>query len=172
MKQISLFIVIMTGLVLVSFTEETSHIRDDFHEAVTSECKLQSIIVSKSYPNTALTKAYKGLATCTSAEFATWPNTKWKYFTDGKALIEAAVKANGTNPEIRYTRMMVQLNAPALVNYSSHISSDLKIFEEQLMDYDVSLQWKESFIDNLKASGGMSANQLNQLSKLKEKLTK
>lgn len=171
-SKIFLFIAIITGFVLVSFTREASHIRDDFHKAVTSECKLQTIIVSKTYPNNAMTKAYKGLASCTSADFATWPTTKWKYFTEGKTLIESAIKSETSNPEIRYVRLMVQLNAPALVGYSDEISNDLAIFVKELPHYSIDTSWKSTFIDNLKNSNELSTSQINTLKTLKEGIIK
>ena len=170
--KIFLYIVIISGFVLVSFTFEANHIRDDFHEAVTSECKLQTIIVSKSYPNDNVTKAYKGLAKCTSADFATWPGTKWKYFTEGKSLIEAAIVGDSKNPEIRYVRLMVQLNAPALVGYSDEITEDLGIFVKYLTDYPVGISWKTTFIENLTNSGALSTNQKTQLTTLETNLLK
>ncbi len=163
MKKRAIPFIVSIGLTLLSFTVNSNHIRDDFHDAVESECKLQTIIVSKTYPNNQVTKAYKGLATCTSAEFATWPTTKWKYFTDGKALIKESIKSAPQNPEIRYVRLMVQLNAPALVGYSSEIDEDLKIFVQYIGDYAVDADWKTSFIINLKTSDGISATQIAQL---------
>ena len=157
---------------LLSFTLNEKHIRDDFHEAVKSECKLQAIIVAKTYPNNQVTQAYKGLASCTSAEFATWPTTKWKLFTEGKARIESAIKAAPSNPEIRYARLMVQLNAPAIVGYSDDIDSDLNIFVQNLVEYKVSQTWKTSFINNLKSSDGINAAQIAQLSTLQTNTNK
>lgn len=171
-KKIFLFIVIISGLVLASFKFEATHIRDDFHQAVKSESKLQTLIVSKSYPNNYVTKAYKGLAKCTSADFATWPTTKWKYFTEGKALIETAILGDQTNPEIRYVRLMVQLNAPGIVNYSDNIYTDLEIFEENITAYSLDVSWKTSFIDKLISAGALSSKQVTQLTTLKESLLK
>ena len=163
MKRRAIPLIVSIGLTLLSFTVNLNHIRDDFHDAVKSECKLQAIIVSKTYPTNQVTKAYKGLATCTSAELATWPTTKWKYFTDGKALIEEAITAAPLNPEIRYIRLMVQLNAPVMVGYSSEIDQDLKIFVENIGDYVIDADWKRSFIKNLKTSDGISTKQIEQL---------
>ncbi len=148
---------------LFSFTQSSKHIREVFHESVKSESKLQSLIASKDYPNTDVTNAYKGLAKCTSADFATWPTTKWTYFKEGKALIEAAVKASPANPEIAYVRFMVQANAPALVDYSDEIEHDISVFQNNIQKYNVSDTWKQKFIKQMAASVNLTAAQKTRI---------
>ncbi|MFT5512228.1 MAG: hypothetical protein ACI8SE_000625 [Bacteroidia bacterium] len=166
MKKISFVVLAIGCLVSAAFSLKVSHIREDFHKSVRSECKLQAIIVSTTYPNDNITKGYKGLAKCTSAEFANWPSTKWKYFTEGKTLIEGAIDSDPQNPEVRYIRLMVQLNAPNLVGYSSDIDADLSLFITNIKTYNLTNSWKINFINNLIASNEIDTNYTTQLTAL------
>ena len=133
---------------------------------------MQAIIVSTAYPNDNVTLAYKGLASCTSADFAIWPSTKWKLFIEGKSRIEKAIKSDPTNPEVRYVRLMVQLNAPAFVGYSDDIDDDLGVFIAQIKQYPVGTTWKSFFIENLKDSDRTTSSQETKLSTLLTELNK
>lgn len=113
---------------------------------------------------------YQGLANCVSANYAFWPSTKWSFFKTGKAKIEFAIKQNSTNPELRYIRLMVQLNAPDLVGYSDEVTSDMNFFIQHLSNYSIDRKWKVRFIDNLMKTEYISQIHLNQLKSLKHKV--
>lgn len=131
---------------------------------------LKSILNNTTYPSSNLTLAYKGVASCMSAEYATFPTTKWSYFSDGKENLDKAVKASPMNPEIRYARLLIQLNVPSFLMYNSNVTVDLAKFRLHLPKYSVSLVWKKRFIDNLLTSKRITESQKNTLTKLKNEL--
>ncbi|MFY0624669.1 MAG: hypothetical protein JXR07_00115 [Reichenbachiella sp.] len=73
-------------------------------------------------------QAYQGLSMTLMAEHVFSPLNKLSYFQDGKELIEKCIKENPNNPELRYIRLIVQLNAPYFLGYNDNIENDLKIF--------------------------------------------
>lgn len=68
--------------------------------------------------------AYKGAVATLKANFAKRVKDKKAYFTEGAQLIEAAVRAEPQNIEIRYIRLSVQENAPKFLKYNESIEAD------------------------------------------------
>ena len=58
------------------------------------------------------------------AKFAKARSDKKEFFKEGISLIESAVKADGSNIEIRYIRMSVQENSPRFLGYHKNIDED------------------------------------------------
>ncbi|MBI1267393.1 MAG: hypothetical protein GC193_08195 [Cryomorphaceae bacterium] len=75
----------------------------------------------------AVVRAYRGCAIAMSAEYSFNPFTKLSRFTEGKDLIESAVAAKPTDPEIRFLRLGVQIFAPGFLNYNDQITADTKV---------------------------------------------
>jgi hypothetical protein len=68
--------------------------------------------------------AYKGAVSTLKAKFAKARSDKKEFFKEGISLIESAVKADGSNIEIRYIRMSVQENSPRFLGYHKNIDED------------------------------------------------
>ncbi|WP_051267985.1 hypothetical protein [Terrimonas ferruginea] len=49
---------------------------------------------------------------------------KLKLFKEGKSKLEEAISKDGNNAEYRFLRLMIQENAPGIVNYSGDIDED------------------------------------------------
>ena len=124
-------------------------IRADFHEKELNEQRLEAIIGKTGYEETPLTPAYKGLCETMMARYAFLPTTKLKYFNHGKAKIEAAIRKQKDNPELRYIRLMVQLNAPSLLGYYAQVSGDIEFFINGVEHYGIDKKWIVLFTDNL-----------------------
>jgi hypothetical protein len=71
-----------------------------------------------------LLTCYKGMAWLLKANFSINPYNKWTYFNKGKELLEAALKRDPGNVEIRFMRFCVQTNVPSFLNYNSQINTD------------------------------------------------
>lgn len=79
---------------------------------------------------TSLITAYKGVSTAMYASTVISPISKLSYFKKGKAAIEQAVKGDSKNVEIRFLRLAIQSQIPAILGYSENIQEDLaKIIE-------------------------------------------
>lgn len=141
-------------------------IRKSFHDSMFSEKGLQEIVDNKDYTDNAITKAYKGLAESMLAEYAYLPTTKYSLFKAGKKKIEAAVKSSPNSAEIRYTRLMVQLNAPSMLGYDENIDSDLNYFVKRIKSEVKESYWRAKFVKNLKSCSNITAEQKKKLQNL------
>jgi hypothetical protein len=52
---------------------------------------------------------------------------KLKLFKEGKSKLEDAIAKDANNPEYRFLRLMIQENAPGIVNYSGDIDEDKEL---------------------------------------------
>ena len=153
----------------------SADIRTDFHNGMFEETKLIKIAEKNYYPSSNLVLAYRGISKTMISDHVFLPTTKLGYFNDGKADLENAIKTEPNNPELRYLRLLVQLNSPFFLGYSSNISSDVTIFVNNLKDFNISEYWKIKFIDNLLgttnlfASDTLTAEQKNKIRALKTK---
>lgn len=68
--------------------------------------------------------AYKGAISTLKAKFAKPKNEKKEFFKEGVALIEAALKSDPNNSEIRYIRLSVQQNSPKFLGYHKNVEED------------------------------------------------
>lgn len=100
-----------------------------------------------------LTRAYQGAALARVAGFGFNPYSKFTQFSDGKMLLEAAILKAPSNAEIRFIRLSIQLNAPALLNYNSNIDEDTQIIVKALLN--------RTFATNKKLEKNITAFVLN-----------
>ena len=69
-------------------------------------------------------KGYQGVLTMTMAEHVSNPYTKYKYFNKGKDILEAAIKSDPFNLELRYLRYVCQYYTPDFVDYKGQMKQD------------------------------------------------
>jgi hypothetical protein len=158
-------------LILIGSFSFAADIRSDFHKGMFEEDKLTNLSESKTYGNSNLAKAYQGLSKTMLADYMFLPTSKLSYFNDGKALIEKAIKNEPNNPEYRYLRLLVQLNAPFFLSYNSKIDSDVLFLCNNLVSFELSKYWKLKFVDNLLAAEALSENQELKLKAVKKKMS-
>lgn len=145
-------------------------IRSDFHAGKLSQEKLETIINNKSYENTPMTTAYKGLCETMMAEYVYLPTSKLKYFNRGKKKINEAISQTPADPELRYVRLMVQLNAPSFLGYNGKIQEDLKIFIKNKEQFEGGNQWLKTFANNLLQTKNLTGQQRDQLVRFREEI--
>ncbi len=124
-------------------------IRLIFHQGMTSEAELVKILNVTEYSDRDLLLAYQGIAQTMMANHVFWPVTKFNHFSEGRHKIEAAIKSAPNNPELRYIRLMVQLNAPSFLGYSHNIQEDIEQLDQYLVTYNLENHWKLVFVSNL-----------------------
>lgn len=76
--------------------------------------------------------AYKVAAEMTLANCVGNPWKKYQYFKDGKKELEAAIKKEQNNLEIRYLRFAVQENLPGFLSYNN-LEEDKEFLIESLI---------------------------------------
>lgn len=69
-------------------------------------------------------KGYLGAYQMMMAKHAFNPISKLSHFKKGKKELEAAIKSQPKNLELRFIRLTIQENVPSLLNYSSQIQED------------------------------------------------
>jgi hypothetical protein len=71
--------------------------------------------------------AYRGACSAASAGSVSGVQKKLKYFNNGKDELETAVRQLPNDPEIRFLRLVTQINAPGFLGYSSNTENDKKV---------------------------------------------
>jgi len=72
-------------------------------------------------------KGYRGVALAMYADIADGVSAKLDYFNRGKDLLEAAIKEQPDNAELRFLRLTVQAEAPFMLGYSGAIEQDAEV---------------------------------------------
>ena len=84
--------------------------------------------------------AYKGAAITIKAKFAKTIKEKKRLFAEGVKLVEAAVKSEPNDIEIRLIRLSIQENTPKILNYKKNIVEDKKLLLSKLEEQSQSLR--------------------------------
>lgn len=116
---------------------------------------------------TPLQMAFKGTARAMMADDAGNVLNKWRYFRQGRKLIDQAVLVDPQNPEIRLLRFSVQCHIPALLNYD-HRTKDETVIEAnwaRLLQGNYSSvwldAWKNLLLENSKTAHNKWPQQTN-----------
>lgn len=136
--------------------------RDAF-PVIKSEKIARSLIEDLESSSQTVALAYRGAITTMLAEFVNSPWTKYKYFQDGKSMLEKAVKKNPGNPEIRYIRLLIQSNCPGFLDYSSNISEDARLFANEISSYALKSETKRAMIGYVLSLQGLDSDVQEQL---------
>jgi hypothetical protein len=163
-----LFGLMMVSLMFSGGSGVEQKVRQDFHDGEFTEKRLEAIINNNGYENTPLTNAYKGLCETMMAEYVYLPTTKLKYFNKGKKKIEASIRQQPNNPELRYIRLMVQMNAPSMLGYSSAIQKDIDFFVANKQNFNGDKSWLKIFARNLLYAKYIKERQRTQLTRFQE----
>lgn len=77
---------------------------------------------------------FKAMADLLMCKQVLMPTSKWQHFTKGRDLLEASIKRDPVNAELRFMRFCTQLNTPAILGYKSSLTSDRKFLISYLQD--------------------------------------
>lgn len=147
----------MTHLILISvsiLSISISNIHIDLENIMNKEESLNYYIKNIPDDSSAELICYRGLFKTAFAEHVFWPMTKLSYFNEGKNEIEQQIKAHPEIVELKFIRLMVQLNAPSFLGYSDNIDKD---FYTVVKSPEGNL--KKFMTSNLKKSNGLSEAQ-------------
>lgn len=144
-------------------------IRADFHQPhKLTEAELEAIIDNNSYANSAVTLAYKGMCETMLAQFAFLPTTKYSYWVAGKEKIEKAVQLAPNNAEVRYVRLLIQLNCPSFLSYDDAVDQDLTLFTSKIKSQGFNQTQINTFVLYLSNAEHITEEQKQKINALKK----
>jgi len=141
--------IIFIWLILTPLSIPEVSIRIEFHSQKITQAYLDALQSDAQWDSNPLVMAYVGVSETMLAENAFWPGEKWNYFNSGKEKIEQAIYQNQDNPELRYLRLLVQLNAPSFLSYGGSIETDLEFYISNILNSGLNMTWIKKFCDNL-----------------------
>jgi hypothetical protein len=136
-------------LLLVNPNSAESEIREQFHQQRLSEQMLRAIESNPKWSINHIASAYQGICETMLADHVFWPGQKMNYFLEGKAKIEQAILVDNDNPELRYLRLLIQLNAPSILNYDDKVEEDLDFFVEHISGANPGFEWIPIFCNTI-----------------------
>lgn len=74
-------------------------------------------------------EAYEGALLMKKAGIVSSPKNKLSLFKDGHKKLENAISKSQSNVEYRFLRLMIQENAPGILNYNDDMLTDSKIIK-------------------------------------------
>lgn len=92
--------------------------------------------------------AYKAVCKMMMAQYVSNPISKYSWFNQGKAELEKSIKMN-RNVDNVHLRLMVQINAPGFLGYSSEIERDTKYILANLEKANITEEAKKIIVINL-----------------------
>jgi hypothetical protein len=135
----------------VKAQENISFFRSHFEKA-SSEADFQQLLDTEisdtSAFNVNVIKSYKSVCHSAMAQFVFSPYTKYKMFHEGKKQLEIAILTQASVENI-FLRLIVQLNTPSFLGYSSDIESDLKFLQTNLERAPVPLATKRFIVKTI-----------------------
>ena len=124
MKKIIIFILLAN--INYVFSQDVKHIRELYLTSYNNKSTCDSL---SSYLNLFDKKdntidAYIGANNLLISKFSKNIVKKFKYFEEGKKLIEQAIKNDPKNIEIIFIRYLNQINSPWFLNYNQNLGED------------------------------------------------
>ena len=101
--------------------------------------------------------AYTGALLMRKAGFVTEAKEKLKLFKEGHKLLEEAISKDKQNPEYRFLRLMIQENAPKILNYKSNITEDASLIKSSYKTFPQEVQ--QAILDYSKKSKALQPNE-------------
>lgn len=133
---------------------QINQIRSAFFTLETNEEAITSFIAQCEESSCKEASFYHAVAVMRMAEYAYWPNQKYKYFTQGRDQLESLVKQNPQNLELRFLRYLVQTEVPAFLGYTENRAEDLKFVKDNIN--------QSNYPDELKENISITLNYLNK----------
>ena len=131
-------------------------IRKLFSEALTNEQKANELISYSDKINyTPIASGYKGAGNMLLSKFSFNLYKKYKYFNEGKGLLEASIQKDASSVELRYLRFAFQTHVPSFLGYNNSIEEDKhflidtvrNITDNNLRNSIINLLKKSNYVD-------------------------
>ena len=121
-----LILSLFTGLFLFFQTSDLDALRNAYSKANSSNESAKNFIqvADSNSSSDPLSKGYKAAAKILEAKVTTEKNKRKSFVKSGATDLEAVIKSNPNNVELRLIRMSVQENIPKIVGYSKNLKED------------------------------------------------
>lgn len=109
---------------------EVTNLRNLYYQAAENEAaskKLSNLLEKVNTKSSPIFVCYKGAADMMEAKYAFNPISKLSKFKKGKNLIEAAIKLDPNDMEMRFLRFSIQTNLPGFLGYDNSIKNDKEV---------------------------------------------
>jgi hypothetical protein len=73
------------------------------------------------------TEAFEGALLMKKAGLIKGAKEKLSVFKEGHKKLESSIKSDSTNPEYRFLRLIIQENAPKILNYNKDLKTDQSV---------------------------------------------
>ena len=123
MKSILLTLVLFLSIP----SNEINEIRLAFKDASKNEENARAfydLVKSEKYSDEVLYTAYNGASEVILSKYIDGSMEKLKYFKQGAKKIDKAVDQDEMNIEVRFVRLVIQVNTPEFLNYNENIDED------------------------------------------------
>ncbi|MEN8958277.1 MAG: hypothetical protein ABF258_09640, partial [Flavobacteriales bacterium] len=134
MKNLFLFLVSLSFTLAAWSGEDISHFRDNFakiKDYKSAELFLDTEVTESNYQYAVTINSYKAVCKMMMAQYVYNPFSKYSWFNEGKDMLEKTISLN-KNVENVYLRLVVQLNVPSFLSYTTDIESDVKFILDNL----------------------------------------
>jgi hypothetical protein len=121
-------------LILLTFTlffvippSGISEIRRAFQYASNNKSNAEAfyeLVQSKEHSEEFVFSAYDGASDVILSKYLDGNLEKLKYFRQGAEKIESAVEGDSYNTEVRFVRLVIQMNTPDFLDYNENIEED------------------------------------------------
>lgn len=152
MRKLLLMIFLFCNAYCTAATPVISEVRLMYKQAVKNKAVCEHLIkLLEPYnvKNNPLLYGYKACATMVMARHSANPFSKFSHFKKGSKMLANAIEADPNNPELRYLRFTAQMNAPAFLDYKTHLAVD-KAFLQKSVSTIQDAQLKQMIISYLK----------------------
>lgn len=153
----------------LSFSSDIKSLRNRFYISVESLTEAKKFIsdltlISDLNP---IEEGYKAATIIVMAKHVFNPYSKFKYFLDGKKILETVIHKNPENIELKLIRFAIQVNIPNFLGYNNDINSDKAFLLKKITTLDVKLHddstLKELIIKYLIESKKCNKSELEKL---------
>lgn len=129
-------------LLFVLPTDSLKEVRSSFQDASKNKSNAESFyeLVNSIEKESAVHIAYAGGAETILSKYLDSNIEKLKYFRQGVEKIEKAIDENPNNTEVRFVRLVIQLNSPDFLNYNENIDADKVFVLNHFSECSVSVQ--------------------------------
>lgn len=129
-----LYIFLLFGFQPTTASPYLDQLREEYASAAKDAdlCKKNIDLLMKVKNPTTLQLAYSGAFHAIWADHLSSPLAKLNAFKKGKEQLEKALQKDKDNIEVRFLRLTIQFNSPAMLGYKNNIEQDLALILENL----------------------------------------
>ena len=98
------------------------------------------------------------------------PFSKFKYFKQGKKLLDQDISENPTSIEVRYIRFSMQKQIPDFLGYNKNIKEDFNIIFDKLLTSNLNKSFKVKMLNNMLLVDNLTETENYKIHQILDKL--